>query len=277
MAPSTAIGCWAPWSPPAERGSILILSPLISSLAMMVCDAGGVLKHAYFPQGSLFVAVDRSGEWRGNRDREHWARRCVRPLRRHVQPGLLQPMHRATRRPYGSVPIELLQYEFRNSEHVRDLFVSYSETLLSQVQQTVACNAMHTTEERMCRWLLMMHDRAEGEALPYTHEFLVQMLGANRKSVTLAAQSMQKAGLISYRRGTIQVLDRAGLEKASCECYAIVKERFDAFLTPPSTAFQGDNKGETKLRISVSGAVLHFEEQLETNRPIGGVCAVGRL
>jgi Crp-like helix-turn-helix domain len=95
-------------------------------------------------------------------------------------------------------PIELLQHEFKNSEHVRDLFVSYSETLLSQVQQTVACNSMHTTEERMCRWLLMMHDRAGGEALPYTHEFLSHILGANRKSVTLAAQAMQTAGLISY-------------------------------------------------------------------------------
>jgi hypothetical protein len=140
-------------------------------------------------------------------------------------------------------PIEVLQSEFKRSEHVRDLFVSYSETLLSQVQQTVACNAMHTTEERICRWLLMMHDRAEGEALPYTHEFLSHMLGTNRKSVTLAAQSLQTAGLISYYRGTIKVLDRPGLEKASCECYAIVKERFDAFLTPPSTAVQGDTKG----------------------------------
>jgi len=143
-------------------------------------------------------------------------------------------------------PIELLQYEFKNSEHVRDLFVSYSETLLSQVQQTAACNSMHTTEERMCRWLLMMHDRAEGISLPYTHEFLSHILGANRKSVTLAAQSMQTIGLISYHRGTIQVLDRAGLEKASCECYAIVKERFDAFLSPPSTAVQGDNKGRSE-------------------------------
>jgi hypothetical protein len=62
-------------------------------------------------------------------------------------------------------PIESLQLEFKNSEHVRNLFVSYSETLLSQVQQTVACNTVHTTEERMCRWLLMMHDRAEGELL----------------------------------------------------------------------------------------------------------------
>jgi CRP-like cAMP-binding protein len=83
-------------------------------------------------------------------------------------------------------PIELLQFEFKSSEHVRNLFVSYSETLLSQVQQTVASNAMHSTEERLCRWLLMMHDRAEGESLTYTHEFLANMLGANRKSVTLA-------------------------------------------------------------------------------------------
>ena len=139
-------------------------------------------------------------------------------------------------------PIQLLQSEFKHSEHVRDLFVSYSETLLSQVQQSVACNAMHTTEERMCRWLLMMHDRANGEALPYTHEFLSHMLGANRKSVTLAAQSLQSAGLISYRRGRIQVLDRPGLEKAACECYAIVKQRFDAFLTPPATAVQGNTR-----------------------------------
>ncbi len=151
-------------------------------------------------------------------------------------------------------PIELLQSEFKHSEHVRNLFVSYSETVLSQVQQTVACNALHTTEERMCRWLLMMHDRAEGEALPYTHEFLSHMLGANRKSVTLAAQSMHTAGLISYHRGKIQVLDRPGLEKASCECYAIVKERFDAFLTPPLTAVQGNTKGRRKSEQPVGAS-----------------------
>jgi DNA-binding transcriptional regulator YhcF (GntR family) len=92
----------------------------------------------------------------------------------------------------------------------------------------------------MCRWLLMMDDRAEGEALPYTHEFLSGMLGTNRKSVTIAAQSLQNAGAISYRRGRIQIVDRAKLELASCECYEIVRERFDAFLIPPSTAVQGD-------------------------------------
>ena len=90
--------------------------------------------------------------------------------------------------------------------------------------------------QQIANWFV---DRAEGEALPYTHDFLSGMLGTNRKSVTIAAQSLQAAGYISYRRGKITVLDRQGLEKASCECYAIVKERFDAFLTPPSTAVPG--------------------------------------
>ena len=94
----------------------------------------------------------------------------------------------------------------------------------------------------------MMHDRAESEALSYTHEFLAHMLGADRKTVTLAAQAMQAAGLIGYRRGTIQITNRLGLEKRACECYAIVQARFDAFLTPPSTAVQGNTAGRRHPR-----------------------------
>ena len=136
------------------------------------------------------------------------------------------------------VPIKVLGLEFERSAHIRNLFVSYSETLLAQIQQTVACNALHTTPQKICRWLLMMHDRADSEDLAFTHEFLAGVLGVNRKSVTLAAQVLQKAGLIDYRRGKMQVLDRPGLEKASCECYAIVKKRFDDFLKPPSMRFR---------------------------------------
>jgi CRP-like cAMP-binding protein len=228
---------------PASRKRIdSHLEPVDFKLGEMVCDAGGPLKHAYFPQGSvlslLTVLESAAAIETANIGREGafglfaamYSRvsfnRCIVQLAGHT----------------ARCPIELLRDEFKNSEHVRDLFVSYSETLLSQVQQTVACNCTHTTEQRMCRWLLMMHDRAGGQALSYTHEFLSHMLGANRKSVTLAGQSMQTAGLISYRRGTIQILDRAGLEQASCECYAIVQERFEAFLKPPSTAVQGRNE-----------------------------------
>ncbi len=85
----------------------------------------------------------------------------------------------------------------------------------------------------------MMHDRADSEDLAFTHEFLAEVLGVNRKSVTLAAQVLQKTGLIDYRRGKMQVLDRPGLEKASCECYAIVKKRFDDFLKSPCVCGSG--------------------------------------
>lgn len=224
------------------------LRPVSLKLGVIVCEAGGILEHAYFPQGGvlslLTVLENGSAIETANIGREGAF-------------GLFAAMYsrvsfnRCLVQMEGSVvrcPIEVLRSEFKKSEHVRDLFVSYSETLLSQIQQTVACNALHSTEERMCRWLLMMHDRAEGEFLSYTHEFLSHIMGANRKSVTLAAQSMQTAGLIRYRRGTMQVLDRRGLEKASCECYAIVKERFDAFLTPPSTAFQSDHTGRIRTK-----------------------------
>lgn len=219
------------------------LERLNFKLGDLVCEAGGLLEHAYFPQGAvlslLTVLENGSAIETANIGREGAF-------------GLFAAMYSRTSFNRSIVqlegdlvrcPIQLLQAEFQRSEHVRNLFVSYSETLLSQVQQTVACNAMHSTEEKMCRWLLMMHDRAEGEVLAYTHEFLSHMLGANRKSVTVAAQAMQTAGLISYRRGKIQILDRPGLERASCECYAIVRERFDAFLKPPGTAVQGNTDG----------------------------------
>jgi CRP-like cAMP-binding protein len=233
----------------ASRGRIgPHLEPIQLKLGAVVCEAGGLLKHAYFPEGSvlslLTVLENGSAIETANIGREGaFGLFAAMYSRVSFNRCIVQLDGRTVR-----CPIELLRSEFKSSEHVRDLFVSYSETLLSQVQQSVACNAMHSTEERMCRWLLMMHDRAEGESLTYTHEFLASMLGANRKSVTLAAQSMQTAGLISYRRGTIQVLDRPGLEKASCECYAIVRERFDAFLNPPSTAVQGNTKGRNKIK-----------------------------
>jgi CRP-like cAMP-binding protein len=232
---------------PASRARITPhLVQVKYKLGAIVCEAGGLLKHAYFPEGAVLSLLTLL---------ENGSAVETANIGREGAFGLFAAMYsrvsfnRCLVQLEGDMvrcPIEYLHAEFNDSEHVRNLFVSYSETLLSQIQQTVACNAMHTTEERMCRWLLMMHDRAQGKALPYTHEFLSHMLGANRKSVTLAAQSLQTTGLISYRRGKIQVLDRRGLEKASCECYAIVRSRFDAFLVPPSTAVQGDTKSRGK-------------------------------
>jgi CRP-like cAMP-binding protein len=218
---------------PASRARIdPHLVPVTFKLGAVVCEAGGLLDHAYFPQGSvlsLFTVLENGSAIE------------TATIGREGAFGLFAAMvggvsfNRCLVQMEGGLircPIGLLRSEFNRSEYVRDLFVGYSETQLSQVQQTVACNTMHSTRQRLCRWLLMMHDHARGEALPCTHEVLSHMLGANRKSVTLAAQAIQTAGLISYRRGKIRILDRPGLEKAACECYAIVRDRFDAFLTP---------------------------------------------
>jgi CRP-like cAMP-binding protein len=222
------------------------LRPVSLKLGEVVCDAGGALEHAYFPEGSVLSLLTVM---------ENGAAIETANIGREGAFGLFAGMYsrvsfnRCLVQMEGLAlrcPIDILHTQFQVSEHLRDLLVSYSETLLSQVQQTVACNALHSTQQRMCRWLLMMHDRADGEFLTYTHEFLAHVLGANRKSVTVAAQSMQNAGLISYRRGTMQVVDRAGMERASCECYDIVKARFAAFLSPPGTAVQATKNGRNQ-------------------------------
>jgi hypothetical protein len=98
-----------------------------------------------------------------------------------------------------------------------------------------SCNAVHAVELRCARWLLQTHDRVDSDVLPLTHEFLAIMLGVRRPSVSLAAASLRKAGLIEYTRGKITVLDRAGLEAASCECYAAIRASYARQLpTPPA-------------------------------------------
>lgn len=106
------------------------------------------------------------------------------------------------------------------------LLLRYTQALHDQTSQSVACNRRHEMEERCARWLLMTHDRTGADTFTLTHEFLAAMLGVRRASVTVAAGILQKAGLIRYSRGKITVLDRAGLEQASCECYRFVRERY---------------------------------------------------
>ena len=107
----------------------------------------------------------------------------------------------------------------------RRLMVRYNTAFTYQVSQAVACNGLHTVQQRCCRWILMTHDRALSSEFPLTHEFLSHMLGVRRVSVTEVLRPLQDAGLIHNRRGRVTVLDRAGLETAACECYrAVTKE-----------------------------------------------------
>ena len=108
--------------------------------------------------------------------------------------------------------------------------VSYNEALLAQVQQTAACNALHASESRLARWLLQTRDRIDTDVLPLTQEFLSQMLGVRRTTVTLVARQLEKAGVIQNRRGRIVIIDRNGLEDVACECYATIREQMSAAL-----------------------------------------------
>lgn len=106
------------------------------------------------------------------------------------------------------------------------IMMRYSGVMLALVAQSAACNRAHHVNERCARWLLMTHDQSGSDRFPITHEFLAQMLGVSRPSVTLAAEALQAAGLIRYQRGEMTITDRAGLEAASCECYAVIRDRF---------------------------------------------------
>jgi CRP-like cAMP-binding protein len=124
------------------------------------------------------------------------------------------------------VELKALDQAKARSSHVRELFARYSDALLAQVMQSVACNAFHPLEARCCRWLLTAQDRAGTETIPLTQEYLAEMLGVQRTTVSAVARALQDHGLIAYRRGAISMLDRAGIEGRACECYRAVERHF---------------------------------------------------
>jgi CRP-like cAMP-binding protein len=115
------------------------------------------------------------------------------------------------------------------------LLLRYTQALITQMAQTAVCNRHHSVDQQLCRWLLMSLDRLHGNELAMTQELIANMLGVRREGVTEAALKIQRAGLISYARGHVTVLDRPGLELRSCECYAVVKAEYDRLL-PKRTA-----------------------------------------
>jgi CRP-like cAMP-binding protein len=126
------------------------------------------------------------------------------------------------------VPAFLAEMELKGAFYNR--IIRYSQALMSQVMQTTVCNGLHTAEQRCCRWLMMTRDRVGHDDLKLTHEFVAIMLGVRRPTVTLVLQELQQAGLIDSARGMIKVINRPGLERASCECYGVVKSTFHRLL-----------------------------------------------
>ncbi|MBD2751100.1 Crp/Fnr family transcriptional regulator [Microvirga sp. BT688] len=193
-------------------------------------EIGAPLRHAYFPHDTVvsLVAVLKDG-----RSAEMAVYGCEGVL------GLVGAI--ATRKAFGryivqasgtASRIELDQlHEVINSRpKVRQLVLHFTEAMMSRVLQNVACNAIHSVEARCCRWILSMHDRLEGDTVPLTHEFLSEMLGVQRSTVSSITRALQGSRFIRQRRGVITVTDRAGLEATSCECYGTVRRTFERLL-----------------------------------------------
>jgi CRP-like cAMP-binding protein len=132
------------------------------------------------------------------------------------------------------MPSEALREEVSTNGPLRDLLQRYTQALFSMIAQAAACNRIHAAGQRMALWLLMCHDRVGVDTFPMTQEFLAQMMGVRRATVTEEAGRLQATGAIDYRRGLINVVDRDALEAAACECYGVIREEYDTLLGPAS-------------------------------------------
>ncbi len=142
--------------------------------------------------------------------------------------------------PYGAMvqlPAEVVKIkgsvikaEFNRGGRLNRLLLRYTHVLLTQIAQSVVCNRFHTIEKRLCRWLLIARDRVKANNLHLTQEIIAHMLGISRTGVTMAAVSLQRAGLIRYSRGRIEILNARAMESTACECYQIVREEFERYI-----------------------------------------------
>jgi CRP-like cAMP-binding protein len=201
---------------------------------VVLYEAGRPIRHIYFPHNAVvsLVAVMRDGQIAetGTLGREGFtgSETILGNSDTANSRYVVQVAGTASK-----VPLSTLRACLDERPHARLLLMAYARALFAQVLQSVACNAMHNVEQRCARWLLMTHDRAAADSFELTQEFLAAMLGVRRASVNVVGSAFQKAGLIRYSRGKITILDRAGLEAASCECYGIIRRVFAQLLPYP--------------------------------------------
>jgi biotin operon repressor len=132
-----------------------------------------------------------------------------------------------------------LKSEFNRNTELRDLMLKYTQALIAQISQNVACNRLHDMEQRLARWLLEVRDRIESDFFPLTQEFMAEMLGVRRAAVTETAGQLKERGVIEYRRGNIKITDLQALKDVSCECYVVLKEEYDRLLGIRSSVVTG--------------------------------------
>jgi CRP-like cAMP-binding protein len=200
-------------------------------LGQVLCESGAQLNHVYFPTTAiismLYVLEDGASAEIAVVGNEGILGISI------FMGGETTPS-RAVVRSAGfgyRLKADLLRDEFNRAGPVLRLLLRYTQALITQMTQTAVCNRHHSVEQQLCRALLLTLDRLSTNSVTMTQELIANMLGVRREGVTEAAGNLQRAGLISYRRGHIEVLDRPGLEKTVCECYAVVKVEFDRLLS----------------------------------------------
>ena len=213
---------WQRWQPQLERVEM--------PLGQVLYEAGTTLSHVYFPTTAIvsLLYVMESG-----------ASAEIAVVGNEGIVGISLFMggdstsSRAVVQSAGvgfRLKAQILKDEFNRAGAVLHLLLRYTQALITQMAQTAVCNRHHSLDQQLCRWLLLSLDRLQGNELVMTQELIANMLGVRREGVTEGALKLQQAGLIRYARGHISVLDRDGLQKRSCECYAVVKKEYERLL-----------------------------------------------
>jgi CRP-like cAMP-binding protein len=213
---------WKRWSPQLERVQM--------PLGQVLYEAGDTLKYMYFPMTSIVSLLYVM---------ENGASAEIAVVGKEGLVGVSLFMggeSTSSRAVVQSAGIgcrlnsKVMKSEFDRAGPVLHLLLRYTQALLTQMAQTAVCNRHHSLDQQLCRWLLLSLDRLDGNELVMTQELIANMLGVRREGVTESALQLQKEALIRYARGHITVLDRIGLEKRTCECYAVVKREYDRLL-----------------------------------------------
>jgi len=230
------------------------LSPQLELISMplgeVLYESGGQLQHVYFPTTAIlslhYVMEDGASAEIAGVGNEG-------VLGISLFMGGNTTPSRATVQTAGSgyrLKSQHMMDEFNRAGAMQKLLLRYTQALITQISQTAVCNRHHSVEQQLCRWLLLTLDRLPSNELTMTQELIASMLGVRREGITETAGNLQRAGLISYRRGHITVINRAGLETHACECYNVVKKEFHRLLSDAGTA----NNSSINHRVESSRA-----------------------
>jgi CRP-like cAMP-binding protein len=219
----------------AEDQQLLLgrLSPITLEKGALLYEPGDLVDSVYFPDDcviSLMTLMESGAAIESatiGREGALGLMSAVSP-RQSLSRAIVQVAGRARR-----ISAPHLHRAWERSAQIRDLVDRHNEALFGHAIQSVACNALHSVEARFCRWLLSCRDRIDTNTVALTQEFLADMLGVQRTTVTVVARALQAAGLIRYRRGVVDILDRAGLEAIACECYGTVRRNYERLLPGP--------------------------------------------